>query len=79
MFFATPHRGGKNAGAGDKVAKIAKAILGNPPNNFLEALKSNSYFSDILRNDFLERQEDFYVRTFWETLPMPIIGMVSVA
>jgi hypothetical protein len=59
------------------IASIAKAILNNPSNNYLEALKSNSYFAEILRNDFMERQEDFYVRTFFETLPMPHIGIVS--
>ena len=77
VFFATPHHGGENARSGDMVASIAQAILSNLSNNYLEALKSNSYFAEVMRNDFRERQEDFFVRTFFETLPMPHIGIVS--
>lgn len=77
VFFATPHRGGKNAHSGDMIASIAKAILGNESNNLLEALKKSSYFAEILQNDFMERQDDFYVRTFFETKPKKHIGIVS--
>jgi hypothetical protein len=31
----------------------------------------------MMRNDFMERQEDFNVVTFYETVPMPRIGMAS--
>jgi hypothetical protein len=77
VFFATPHRGGKNASTGALVASIAKGILGNESNSYLSALKKNSYFADILRDDFMERQEDFNVLTFHETLPVPYVGIVS--
>ncbi|TVY82002.1 Protein SERAC1 [Lachnellula suecica] len=76
VFFATPHRGGKHAGTGALIASIAKGILGNESNNYISALKSNSYFAEILRNTFMERQEDFNVLTFYETLPVPHVGIV---
>ena len=76
VFFGTPHRGGKHAALGEFAARIARGVLRNPGNDYLNALKDNSFFAAALRDDFQQQQEDFSVLTFYETLPMPGIGMV---
>ena len=77
VFFGTPHQGGKHAGLGEVAASIARGVLRNPGNDYLNALKKNSFFAAALREDFQQHQEDFNVLTFYETLPMPKVGMVS--
>ena len=77
MFFGTPHHGGNRAGLGEVAASIARGILRNPGNDYLNALKKNSFFATALREDFQLNQEDFDVLTFYETLPMSKVGMVS--
>lgn len=67
VFFATPHGGGNHAGLGDIVANIARAILHTSKNNYLEALRKNSFFAEALRDDFRNRLDDFQIVTFYET------------
>jgi hypothetical protein len=55
VFFATSYREGNNTSIGDRIAKITKTILRNSVNNLLKALKSSSYFVEIMRNDFMKR------------------------
>jgi hypothetical protein len=76
VFFGTPHRGGNNAVVGRMVASIARAVLGNPTNSYIEALQQNSFFAEAMSYDFNNRKEDFQVLTFFETLPSKL-GMVG--
>jgi hypothetical protein len=77
-FFGTPHQGGNLAKLWDIAASIVRGVLRNPKNTFMEALKKNSLFSDTLVDDFRHQQEDFYVLSFFETLPMGKLGLVCV-
>ena len=52
VFFGTPHQGGKHAGLGEAAASIARGVLRNPGNDYLNALKKNSFFAAALREDF---------------------------
>ena len=75
-FFGTPHRGGNYAKLGDIAASITRGLLRNPSNTFMEALKKDSLFSDTLVEDFRHQLEDYYVLSFYETLPMEKLGLV---
>ncbi|KAI1149277.1 hypothetical protein F4825DRAFT_464274 [Nemania diffusa] len=77
VFFATPHRGGNGAAVGDIATKIARGVLLNPGNTFMEALKRNSIFAETLIDDFRQQLEDYPVLSFYETRPMGKLGIVS--
>lgn len=62
---------------GDAVARIARAVLRTDNNNFVEALKNDSFLSDIGRKEFEEGVEDFYYISFYEDKPTPGLGYVS--
>jgi protein SERAC1 len=76
VFFATPHRGGNHAKLGDIVASVAKGMLRMPDSTFMEALKKDSLFADGIIQDFRHLLEDFFVLSFFETLPYKKIGLV---
>jgi hypothetical protein len=67
VFFATPHHGGNFANVGDLAANIARSVLWNPKNTFMDNLKHNSIFSERLRDDFRHQLEDFKILSFYET------------
>ena len=75
-FFGTSHQGGNFAKLGDIAASITRGVLRNPSNTFMEALKKDSLFSDTLVGDFRHQLEDYYVLSFFETLPMGKLGLV---
>ncbi|KAI1390113.1 uncharacterized protein F4822DRAFT_224746 [Hypoxylon trugodes] len=75
-FFGTPHRGGKHAGIGDIIAKVVRAILGNPGNTFMGALKEDSPFLKIITDDFRQLLENFQILSFYETRPLTRLGVV---
>ncbi|KAI2633761.1 hypothetical protein GGS26DRAFT_554645 [Hypomontagnella submonticulosa] len=75
-FFSTPHRGGNHAGIGSVVAKIARSVLGNPSNTFMDALRDGSSFLDIITDDFRQLIEDFQFLSFYETQPLGRLGVV---
>jgi hypothetical protein len=77
-FFGTPHQGGNFATLGDIAASVVRSVLQNPKNTFMEALKKDSLFSDTLADDFRHQLEDYYVLSFYETLLMRKLGLVSV-
>ena len=77
-FFGTPHQGGNSAKLGDIAASIVRGILRNPPNTFMEALKKDSLFSNDIVEDFRHSLEDYYVVSFFETLPMGRFGLVCI-
>ena len=76
-FFGTPHQGGNFATLGDVAASIVRGVLLNPKNSFMEALKRDSLFSQTLIDDFRHRLEDYHILSFYETLPMGSLGLVS--
>jgi hypothetical protein len=69
VFFGTPHGGGNNAKVGSLAASIARKVVGKSDNNFMEALKKNSYYGEQNRDDFLHRAKDFSFLTFYESNP----------
>jgi hypothetical protein len=77
VFFATPHRGGNHAKFGDIAASVARAVLQNPDNTFVEALKKDSLFADSIIEDFKHQLENFFILNFFETLPYKNMGLVS--
>jgi triacylglycerol esterase/lipase EstA (alpha/beta hydrolase family) len=77
-FFGTPHQGGNFAKLGDIAVNIVREVLRNPKNTFMEALKKNSLFSDTLVDDFRHQQEEFYILSFFETLPKGKLGLVCI-
>jgi hypothetical protein len=79
VFFGTPHQSGNFASLGNIAASIARLCLRNPPNSFMEALKKDSLFADELARDFREQLEDYYVLSFYETLPFKKLGLVDIS
>ena len=75
-FFGIPHQGGNFAKLGDVAASIVRGVLRNPTNTFMDALKRDSLFSDSLIDDFRHQLEDYYVLSFYETLPVGKLGIV---
>ncbi|KAI9764543.1 MAG: hypothetical protein M1840_008369 [Geoglossum simile] len=76
VFFGTPHQGGNCTSLGGIAASIARLSLRNPSNSFMEALKADSLFADDLVQDFRQQLEDYYVLSFYETLPFKKLGVV---
>lgn len=66
VFFGTPHGGGNNASLGEIAAGVARVLLRTKKNDYLDALKKNSFFAEALRNDFRNRLDDFPIVTFYE-------------
>ncbi|MCJ1383288.1 hypothetical protein MMC17_006401 [Xylographa soralifera] len=75
-FFSTPHQGGDFAKLEDIATSIVRGILRKPSNSFLEALTRDSLFSNNLADDFRHSLEDYYVLSFFETLPMGKSGLI---
>lgn len=77
VFFATPHQGGNYASVGDAAAAIARAVLRNPRNDLVEALKSSS--NEVVRRSeqFRHLTEKFLVVSFFEGQPYKRLGVVS--
>jgi hypothetical protein len=69
-FFGTPHSGGNGASIGSIGARIARSVLFNPKNTFMEALKKGSLLSDELARDFLKVCGKLHILSFFETHPM---------
>lgn len=76
VFFGTPHRGGNGASLGSIAASIARFCLRNVDNSFLESLKKDGLFANELINDFQGQLENYYVLSFYETLPFGALGVV---
>jgi hypothetical protein len=78
VFFSAPHRGGNLVALGDIVAKISRTILQNPSNTFMETLKKNSALMETINDYFRHQLEDYAILSFYETLPMGKLGIVSL-
>jgi hypothetical protein len=77
VFFATPHNGGNFVPLAQIASNVARALLRNPENNFLQSLEKDSLFGDELNNNFRHCIENFYILSFFETLPFNKMGLVS--
>lgn len=68
MFFATPHLGGQEAlvGLGRTLAKIVNTVAMSPSNDLLDAVRSGTVFSDILREQWKEQMTDYRVYSYHE-------------
>lgn len=75
-FFATPHRGGNHAGAGDYISRIIRAVLGNENNTIMNALKKTSGFGDTLKDQFRHQLEDYAFLSFYETRSLSRFGII---
>src|ERR1700712_1310570 len=65
VFFGTPHRGGNNAKLGSVAANVFRAVLGNPKNTFMEAIKGKSSpFSDDVVKKFRHLLQDYSIISF---------------
>jgi len=76
VFFATPHQGGNYGKLGDLAAKVVKAVLHNPNNNFMEALKKDSLFSNEIVENFKHQLEDYRILSFYESIPLKTVGII---
>ncbi len=56
---------------------MARAVLQNPDNTFMEALKKDSLFADNIIEDFKHQLENFFIVNFFETLPYKNMGLVG--
>jgi hypothetical protein len=56
---------------------VARAVLQNPDNTFMEALKKDSLFADNIIEDFKHQLENFFIVNFFETLPYKNMGLVG--
>jgi protein SERAC1 len=75
VFFATPHRGGNHAKLGDIAANIAKAVLNTSTNTFMDHLQKDSVLSEDLQHFFKHQVENYFILSFYETIPLRI-GLV---
>lgn len=78
VFFGTPHRGGEGVALGEIAAKIVRAVLREPKNSFLESLKKDGPFSQMILEDFRTQLEDYNVISYYETRPLGSHGIVSL-
>jgi hypothetical protein len=79
VFFVTPRQGRNFVKLGDIASAIARGVLRNPENSFMTALRADTLFADDLVKDFRHQLEDYYVLSFYETLPFKKLGLVSKA
>lgn len=65
------------AHVGEVFAKVVRAVLRNPGNTFLSALKKDDLYANELSSNFQQLQEDYRYLNFFETLPLKSFGLVS--
>lgn len=75
-FFGTPHRGSSLAGIGDVFAKITRAVLRNPSNSFMTALKKDGEYARELFSNFQQLAGSFSILSVYETRPLKGVGLV---
>lgn len=64
---------------GKIAATIVRAVFANPQNSFIDALEKDSLFADTIIHDFRNMLEDYNILSFYETRPLPGLGIVSQA
>lgn len=78
-FFGTPHRGCPLAGIGDIIVKVVGALLKNPSNTYMRALKKDDLYSSELHDNFQQLVENFKYLNFYETLPLRNLGLFRLS
>jgi hypothetical protein len=76
-FFGTPHRGSGSAKFGAVLTKITRAILRNPSNRFMTALRQSELYAKELFSSFQQLVESYQFLSFYETRPFKNLGLVS--
>ncbi|KAI0383731.1 hypothetical protein F5Y04DRAFT_249567 [Hypomontagnella monticulosa] len=76
VFFGTPHNGGNYAGVGSIISNIGRSLLGNPSNDFINALSRNSHVLVAITDDFRHLSEQLQFICFYETLPLGRFGII---
>lgn len=69
-FFGTPHSGGHGARLGDSIVRVLHAVTGNVRNDIMEWLRTDSFLSNHLADNFVRRAKNMRVVSFMETLPI---------
>lgn len=69
-FFGTPHSGGHGARLGDSIVHVLHALTGNVRNDIMEWLRTDSFLSNHLAENFARRAKDMRVVSFMENLPI---------
>ena len=72
VFFATPHRGGENAGIAKFAANFYSAFTGQPRNNLLDSLKKKSPITEFSADQFRYQMNDYEILSFIETRKMSV-------
>lgn len=62
---------------GDIFAKVVRAVLRNPGNTFLNALKKGDIYASELSSNFQQLLENYRYLNFYETLSFKNLGLVS--
>lgn len=69
-FFGTPHDGGHGARLGDSIVRVLHAFTGNVRNDIMEWLRTDSFLSNHLAENFVRRAKNLRVVSFMENLPI---------
>jgi tetratricopeptide (TPR) repeat protein len=69
-FFGTPHSGGHGARLGDSIVRVLHAVTGNVRNDIMEWLRSDSFLSNHLAENFVRRAKNMRIVSFMENLPI---------
>lgn len=69
-FFGTPHSGGHGARLGDNIVRVLHAVTGNVRNDIMEWLRTDSFLSNHLAENFARRAKNMRVVSFMENLPI---------
>lgn len=72
VFFATPHRGGENAGVAEFAANVCSAFTGQPKNNLLDSLKEKSLITQLSSDQFRHQLNDYEVLSLIERRKMSV-------
>ena len=72
VFFATPHRGGENAGVAKFAANFYSTFTGQPRNDLLDSLKERSLITELSSDQFRHQLNDYEVLSFIETRKMSV-------
>lgn len=65
------------AQVGEIFARVVRAVLRNPGNTFLRALKKDDLYANELSSNFSQLLENYRYLNFYETLPLKSFGLVS--
>jgi protein SERAC1 len=76
IFLGTPHRGSSQEGLGKVLLKLA--IFRQSNEQLLRALRDDSHILEEQRDNFITISKDMPVVCFYEEIPIPGLGLVSI-